>query len=297
MVTDPDALCGRHREKRQPVAEKYIRVYPPIESTSANDSTKPPIAHLTLPPYAYVGDGNHSRAYSANLTLDDRFTLLEHSQSTTPTRTWGLATVQVVAKVTSRHSEDRKMLATEAKMYTSMLQRRAHLSEHWSGFNAIDEASESNEHVGNDTRVPATAVLPQFYGYYIPAAGSSSTGRPIMLLEHCGAQIDLSGMSKPEKTTCYTFLERLWSAGIMQNSFYARNIVMKPGPLTHPPDLRSFDEPSFRIIDFGRGEWLSKAQRQHDWERMSSQQERALKLERAMAVDAIYGGTRRYKYR
>ena len=38
-----------------------------------------------------------------------------------------------------------------------------------------------------------------------------------------------------------------------------RNIMCQPGPLTLPPERRSYDTPSFRIIDFGRGKsW--------DWE-------------------------------
>ena len=38
-----------------------------------------------------------------------------------------------------------------------------------------------------------------------------------------------------------------------QGSFYLRNIMIQPGPLTKPPRERSLDTPSFRIIDFGRG--------------------------------------------
>ncbi len=46
---------------------------------------------------------------------------------------------------------------------------------------------------------------------------------------------------------------------IVQGSFYVRNIMCQPGPLTLPPERRSYDTPSFRIIDFGRGKcW--------DWE-------------------------------
>lgn len=45
---------------------------------------------------------------------------------------------------------------------------------------------------------------------------------------------------------------------IVQGSFYVRNIMVQPGPLSVPPEQRSYDTPSFRIIDFGRGrcwEW------------------------------------------
>ncbi|KAJ7039749.1 hypothetical protein C8F04DRAFT_1315960 [Mycena alexandri] len=51
----------------------------------------------------------------------------------------------------------------------------------------------------------------------------------------------------------------LFYEGVMHNSFCARNILVQPGPLTHPPHRRSLaNTPSFRLIDFGR------AQRQED---------------------------------
>ena len=49
-------------------------------------------------------------------------------------------------------------------------------------------------------------------------------------------------------------LLRLHNMLIRQGSFYVRNIMIQPGPLTLPPELRSFAPPSFRLIDFGRGE-------------------------------------------
>jgi hypothetical protein len=47
---------------------------------------------------------------------------------------------------------------------------------------------------------------------------------------------------------------RLHYAGFIQGSFYVRNILVQPGPLTAPPEERSKKTPSFRLIDFGRGE-------------------------------------------
>lgn len=46
---------------------------------------------------------------------------------------------------------------------------------------------------------------------------------------------------------------RLHYAGFIQGSFYVRNILAQPGPLTVPPEQRSKKTPSFRVIDFGRG--------------------------------------------
>ncbi len=52
--------------------------------------------------------------------------------------------------------------------------------------------------------------------------------------------------------------ERLHDAGFVQKSVYARNVLVQPGPLTHPRAERSLDNPSFRLIDFGRGKCFSK---------------------------------------
>ena len=49
---------------------------------------------------------------------------------------------------------------------------------------------------------------------------------------------------------------------ILQGSFYARNIMTQPGPVTLPPKGRSLDFPSFRLIDFGRAERLEVAARE-----------------------------------
>ena len=50
---------------------------------------------------------------------------------------------------------------------------------------------------------------------------------------------------------------RLHDEGINQGSFYVRNILRQPGPLTAPPEMRSMDTPSFRVIDFGRADELN----------------------------------------
>ena len=56
------------------------------------------------------------------------------------------------------------------------------------------------------------------------------------------------------RTECFSLLLRLHDLLIRQGSFYMRNVMIQPGPLTLPPELRSFRSPSFRLIDFGRGE-------------------------------------------
>lgn len=54
------------------------------------------------------------------------------------------------------------------------------------------------------------------------------------------------------RTDCYALLMRLHFAEYLHGSFFERNIVVQPGPLTKPPYARSMETPSFRLIDFGR---------------------------------------------
>jgi hypothetical protein len=56
----------------------------------------------------------------------------------------------------------------------------------------------------------------------------------------------------------HSLFRLLHHADVLQQSAYARNMVVQPGPLTVPPHQRSMDTPSFRIIDFGRAEMIGK---------------------------------------
>ncbi|KAF8175493.1 hypothetical protein K438DRAFT_1847796 [Mycena galopus ATCC 62051] len=77
---------------------------------------------------------------------------------------------------------------------------------------------------------------------------------PILLLEECGTPIKPENFTPDERSECYSLALRLHFAEFTQNSFYVRNILRQPGPLTVAPSARSNKTPSFRIIDFGRGE-------------------------------------------
>jgi hypothetical protein len=44
---------------------------------------------------------------------------------------------------------------------------------------------------------------------------------------------------------------------VLQGSFAARNFLVQPGPLHLSPSSRSLGTPSFRIVDFGRGQHYS----------------------------------------
>ncbi|KAH8983760.1 hypothetical protein EDB92DRAFT_1781020, partial [Lactarius akahatsu] len=77
---------------------------------------------------------------------------------------------------------------------------------------------------------------------------------PILLLEHCGQPIKTNMPSRASdcQDTILGMFNRLYNAKFIQRSIHRRNILVQPGPLTHLPAERSLDNPSYRIIDFGR---------------------------------------------
>ncbi|KAG7442752.1 uncharacterized protein BT62DRAFT_1010084 [Guyanagaster necrorhizus] len=79
---------------------------------------------------------------------------------------------------------------------------------------------------------------------------------PILLLEECGTPIEPEEFSEDERSECFSLVLRLHHADFVHNSLYPRNILRQPGPLTVRPSERSLKTPSFRIIDFGRGEFV-----------------------------------------
>ncbi|OBZ65262.1 hypothetical protein A0H81_14776 [Grifola frondosa] len=86
-------------------------------------------------------------------------------------------------------------------------------------------------------------------------------------MEECGEPVKPSELDSTERAECFSMLLRLHEARITHGSFYARNILVQPGPLLLPPNMRSFKSPSFRIIDFGRSRfWVVKdGQKKEQW--------------------------------
>ena len=69
--------------------------------------------------------------------------------------------------------------------------------------------------------------------------------------------------------------DRLHDAKILQGPVAPRNILVQPGPLARPRAERSFDNPSYRIVDFGRGEYYDHGYEQaFTDERMSEEQKK-----------------------
>jgi hypothetical protein len=154
------------------------------------------------------------------------------------------AVVGVVAKLSFEHDLH---LAREAANYQSFPD---HFFQHWNGYNVISPIQDP---------VPVGALCPQFYGYYRPDDPTDSKYShrprylsPILLLEHCGREIDPNELCQDDKQECASLMLRFHHAGWLHESFAARNILWQQGKPTERPIDRPHSGKSFRLIDFGR---------------------------------------------
>jgi len=214
-------------------------------------------ATLYLSPENRIGSGHHSFVYSAPLSLPEPLTTFNSSSVRK-------GVVSVVAKVAFQGAQARELLANEGKIYP---QFKDYMSDEYCGWHLISPWMK--------TLVPSGAVVPKFYGYYVPVdpeAPMDSEGQPIsrkgrspiLLIEECGSPIDAQTMSADDRAECYSLLVRLHVEGFTHHSFHERNILVKPGPLTRPPEERSMEIPCFRVVDFGRSTYRSEDDRNDD---------------------------------
>ncbi|KAF9463965.1 hypothetical protein BDZ94DRAFT_1321506 [Collybia nuda] len=166
--------------------------------------------------------------------------------------------VVVMAKLSLQYD---KHLAVEAHNYQKFPK---HFFEHWNGLNLLPPLHDPT---------PVGAVVPQFYGYYIPVGAnqgtdhkentdddddpeqtdtdSNSTTRrvstrserkpylsPIMLLENCGVPLNPNDLNIDDKNECAALYYRFHCAGWVHGSIAQRNILVQPGPLTVSPSVR-----------------------------------------------------------
>lgn len=147
----------------------------------------------------------------------------------------------VSAKLSFKHDNQ---LRHEAKNYQKF---PAHFFQHWNGYNIVKPLHDPT---------PIGAVVPQFYGYYVPENGDDDQGylSPILLLEDCGTPIDVETLDIDDRQECASLLFRFHGAGWSHGSVYARNIVMQHGDIQDWPTYRRHSDRRFRLIDFGRSE-------------------------------------------
>ncbi len=72
-----------------------------------------------------------------------------------------------------------------------------HFFQHWSGYNVVPPIHDPT---------PARAIVPQFFGYYVPeevpkgeAGAEAPFLSPIILIEDCGVAIDVEKLSLDDK--------------------------------------------------------------------------------------------------
>ncbi|KAJ7755180.1 hypothetical protein B0H16DRAFT_1372163 [Mycena metata] len=230
----PEALCVHDPDHRVSGNQAtgavihYKRLYPRPELRP--EAHPQYTGHLYLTRQSRLGCGHHSNVYRASFQLP------------APLETQHVA---VVAKIAVPRPEARDFLNHEAAIYNSFPE---HLAHEYSGYALVP---------GLKYPVPVGAVVPKFFGYYVPAhqgydARNTAEPSPILLLEECGSPVDPQTLSHDNKAECFSLFLRLHLSGFLQKSAFKKNILVQPGPLTVPPPQRSSQSPSFRVIDFGR---------------------------------------------
>ncbi|CDO76773.1 hypothetical protein BN946_scf184978.g2 [Trametes cinnabarina] len=271
IVHDPDRRTQHEQPSDKPVTFRRVR-YPPVNGkqlassdagpdvASAPDPVAPAseerVAHLYLKKKNRLGEGHHSFVYRAPLTLPAP--LSAHS----PT-----GQVTVAAKLAYPHCTAHALLHNEARAYAAF---PVHAQQEYCGYNIVPPCHDP---------VPVGPVVPKFYGFYLPVGEDGEIidayaregaqhkkcyeGKctvpwvsPILLIEECGEPVRPAKFTVDQRTECFSLVLRLHELQIVQGSFYVRNILIQPGPLAVPPKLRTMDNPSFRIIDFGRAQVL-----------------------------------------
>ncbi|KAJ7499698.1 hypothetical protein FB451DRAFT_43482 [Mycena latifolia] len=223
-------------------------IHDPDRRVSGTEPTKDTIyyrRHLYLNRQSRVGCGHHSNVYRASFRLPAPLEIESYRHAT------------VVAKVAVPRLEAREFLGHEASTYNSFPE---HLTQEFCGYALVP---------GIKYPVPVGAVVPKFFGYYVPEhpgydAGDTANPSPILLLEDCGTPIDPQHLSHNDKAECFSMFLRLHLSGFLQKSAFKKNILVQPGPLTVAPRKRSLESPSFRIIDFGRA-LRRPPKNQKDW--------------------------------
>ncbi|RDX52419.1 hypothetical protein OH76DRAFT_1470364 [Lentinus brumalis] len=253
LVHDPQKLTNHEQTGDDPV--KYKRVYPVFPrdkaETKLSAQKEELVAHLHLHPANQLGSGHHSFVYTAPLTLPPPLSARSRTGQCT-----------VAAKLAYNRCTAHTLLKNEGEVYNALPK---HTQEEYCGFNFVPPCHRYP--------VPVGAIVPKFFGFYVPVSDSHSDDvvhadcsedepcridrmSPILLMEECGKPVEPEKFNADQRTECFSLLLRLHSLPkpVRQGSFYVRNIMIQPGPLTVPPERRSFAYPSFRLIDFGRGE-------------------------------------------
>lgn len=156
-------------------ATRYKRVYPRVQSDASSEATSlRSEATLDFTDAQPMGTGNHSRVFRTRLHLP--VPLTARSQS---------GAVYVIAKTSLSDALSHDMLRHEAKFYAKVIP--SYMSEDWTGYHFVADTMYDD----GDGVLPVVAVVPKFYGFYVPEhwvhRGLVSS---IMLIEECGVPVE-----------------------------------------------------------------------------------------------------------
>jgi hypothetical protein len=180
------------RESKEGDAMKDEKVLPCVASIESDPTSrfnasvpfnleKTPTAQLFLSGSRYIGSGHHSHVYRASLRLPAPLYARDSRHNV----------VSVAAKLCKQGEES--LMNNEAKLYAGF---KKHLAEEWCGFNKVDGVTQP---------VRAKAVVPKFYGYYLPEKQHDdepwyfSLGSPILLLEECGRPVEPGYLTRDQR--------------------------------------------------------------------------------------------------
>ncbi|KAH9848129.1 hypothetical protein C2E23DRAFT_469180 [Lenzites betulinus] len=261
LVHDPDRTTGHDQAIDQPVTYKRVVYKRPRDTRPTLVHTdKPRIGHLHLRSDNRLGEGHHSHVYRVPLTLPEPLSAHSHTGQVT-----------VAAKLAIGECTAHFLLHNEARVYEQFPQQA---QQEYCGFNIVPPCRFP---------VPVGPIVPKYYGFYLPFDEDGDTWditaeearevhqectedepceldwpSPILLMEECGEPVQPEKFTIDQRTECFSLVLRLHALNITQRSFYVRNIMIQPGPLSAPPAKRTYEHPSFRIIDFGRGHSLKQ---------------------------------------
>jgi len=240
----------------EPVTYKRAVPSPLVDfDSSARRLLKPQKSVLSL--WQYLDSGFHGTVFRASLSLPEPYETIQ-----------GDEVVNIVVKIVNDNSKAREHFNREVDAY-NLLSRPSHnfLQKDWTGYVACTGSygyMSTQMRAGlQPTAAPLRAVVPKFFGLYEPVESNVEMGS-LLLIEDCGTSVENykmhSGRSKHERSHVFSELRAqasamyasLHRAGFLQCSVKRSNIAIQPGPLCLPSVERSYDNPSFRILDFGR---------------------------------------------
>ncbi|KAI0719744.1 hypothetical protein C8T65DRAFT_634977 [Cerioporus squamosus] len=113
----------------------------------------------------------------------------------------------------------------------------------------------------NDSMMPKSIIIPPV----VPKFYGTNWARPILLTEDCGEPVDVDMMSVQDKELCALPMKFLHDVAFVHQGIAPSKFLVQPGPLTVPPERRSWAFPSYRVVGFGVGSGMPNTKDEDLW--------------------------------